>query len=341
MIRNFLLSILILILILLSAFIFLYLESSPKIIAQTEIATTTKQPQLSSDQNHTLAETTKIIEGGNMSILSKLLSNVIETRINKSSSLLELTSKLSEVTNVSYANMITEKFMGIPQNLDLQKRDIARNILEKDGDIASIFFLIPKGDTYMGEPYLDQQQLPRLNYADRDWYKGVTRTNDTYTSAVFLSAAIHVPAIAIAVPVYGNSIENNVGIKVNQTSPPIVGYWVGIIDPVRINEDLSGFNLLNSNNKILLIDHNGTRVFESLPWSKINVTSSSSSSLSDSQNQNQSLRSFSYLQSVQNALEGQSGSTVELIDGVKTTIYYYPVQIYPHTWALLLLQTSK
>jgi hypothetical protein len=348
MIRNFLLSILILMLILSSTSVFLYLESPLKVIAQTGIVTATTAAKQSSDQNHTFAETSKIINGGNMSIILKLLSNVIETRINKSSSLLELTSKLPEVTNISYANMITEKFMGIPQSLDLQKRDIARNILEKDRDIASIFFLIPKGDTYMGEPYTDQQQLPRLNYADRDWYKGVTRTNDTYTSAVFLSAAIHVPAIAIAVPVYGNSIESNIGIKVNQTSPPpIVGYWVGIVNPVRINEDLLGFNLLNSNNKVLLVDHNGTRVFELLPWSEINVTSlsspPSSSSLSDSQNQNQnqSLKSFSYLQSVQNALGGQSGSTVELIDGVKTTIYYYPVQIHPHTWALLLLQTPK
>jgi hypothetical protein len=72
----------------------------------------------------------------------------------------------------------------------------------------------------------------------------------------------HVPAIAMAVPVYGN--------KVNQTLPPsIVGYWIGIINPVKINEDISGFNLLNSNNKILLIDHNGTHVFESLAWPKI------------------------------------------------------------------------
>ena len=121
--------------------------------------------------------------------------------------------------------MITEKFMGIPQNLDSQKRDIARDILEKNKDIASIFFVIPKGDTYIGEPYPDQQQLPRLNYADRDWYKGVTRTNDTYTSAVFLSAATRVPSIAIAVPVYGNSMESgSVNANVNQTSSPTVGY---------------------------------------------------------------------------------------------------------------------
>lgn len=154
-------------LILSSAFVFLYLENPLKTMTQIGTATTTKRPQLSSDQNHTLVETAKIIEGGNnMSIILKLLSNIIEIRINKSYSLLELTSKLPEVTNVSYANMITEKFMGIPQNLDLQKRDIARDILEKNEDIASIFFVIPKGDTYIGEPYPDQQQLPRLNYAD-------------------------------------------------------------------------------------------------------------------------------------------------------------------------------
>jgi hypothetical protein len=100
--------------------------------------------------------------------------------------------------------------MGIPQDLDLQKRNIAQYILEQDKDIATIFFLTPKGDIYIGEPYSDQQQLPRLNYADRDWYKGVTRTNDTYVSAVFLSAAIHVPAIRRQdTCILANNADNN------------------------------------------------------------------------------------------------------------------------------------
>ena len=300
MIGNLLLFIMIM-LILSSPLAFLSLESPLKAIAQIDRTTATGQPQLPSDRNQTglgLVKTSRIIEGANTSTILKPLSSLIETRINTSSSLLELTSKLPEVTNVSYANAITEKFMGIPQNLDLQKRDIARHILEQDGDIVSIFFVTPKGDVYMGEPYSDQQQLPRLNFAERDWYKGVTRINDTYTSAVFFSAAIRVPAIALAVPVYENSMGSNVSINVNHNSLPIVGYWVGIINPVRINEDLS--SITNSNNKVLLIDHNGTRVFETLGLPRTNVLSSSL--LSD--NQNQSLKSFSYLQSVQNALNG-------------------------------------
>ena len=42
---------------------------------------------------------------------------------------------------------------------------------------------MPNGNIYMGEPYSHQKQLPRLNYVDRDWYKGVTALNNTYISA--------------------------------------------------------------------------------------------------------------------------------------------------------------
>jgi hypothetical protein len=51
----------------------------------------------------------------------------------------------------------------------------------------------------------------------------------------------------------------------------------------------------------------------------------------------QSLKSYSQLQSVKNALNGKSGSALEMID-VVTSVYYYPVYIHPHTWALLFLQ---
>ena len=84
-----------------------------------------------------------------------------------------------------------------------------------------------------------------------------------------------------------------------------------------------------SNNEVLLTDHNGTRVFETLGLPITNV--SSSSLLSNSQNQ--SLKSFSYLQSFQNVLNGQLGFTVELIDGVGAKIYYYPVHVYPHHYS--------
>lgn len=119
MIRSLLASILIFMLIFSTIFTFLDFVSPLKAIGQTDPMITTKQHQSSSNQNQTgLVKTSNLMEGGNMSTVLKLLASVIETRLNRSTAILEVTSKLPEVTNISHANAITEKFMGIPQDLD-------------------------------------------------------------------------------------------------------------------------------------------------------------------------------------------------------------------------------
>src|SRR5574339_418248 len=47
---------------------------------------------------------------------TKLLADVFETRINKITHLLEVTSGYPAVRNISYANQIGEEFMGIPES---------------------------------------------------------------------------------------------------------------------------------------------------------------------------------------------------------------------------------
>ena len=272
-------------------------------------------------------------------LLLQMLANILETRINETAALLELTSKLPEVRDMQYVSSITEEFMGIPQNLDSEKRKIAQYILEQNNDIASIFFLTPTGDIYIGEPFSDQKQLQKVNYADRDWYKGVTKLNDTYVSAVFLSAAIHAPAIAIAVPVYGNNTANNADDNVGYSLPPRLGYWVGIVDLSRIEEDLSALGFRSGNSRILIVDHNGTQVLDTIDR---NVSSSSqlSSEPPSSSSKNQELKSFSYLESVKGTLNGECGSVTEMINGTTVAIHYYPLQVTPHRWAALLIKSS-
>jgi hypothetical protein len=266
-----------------------------------------------------------------------LLANRFENRINEAASLLELTSKLPQVRNTQHVSSISEEFMGIPENLDLEKRKIAQDILKQDKNIDMIFFLTPKGDIYIGEPFSDQQQLPRLNFADRDWYKGVTILHDTYISAVFLSAAIHIPAVAIAVPVYADNTGNDDDASI---SSPILGYWVGIVNLNKVKEDIATTTLdfvsSNSSQILLIVDHNGTEVL-SIKNSDVHYTSPSSSSTP----KNQELKSFANLESVKNALNGKSGLTVEVIDSSKATIYYYPVEVLHHTWAVLLILPSQ
>jgi hypothetical protein len=138
----------------------------------------------------------------------KLLADMVENRLHEAAILLEITSVDHAVKKTPFAGSISKVYMGIPANLDLQKREIAQDILSKDKDFGSVYFTMPNGDVYIGEPYSNQKQLPRVNYADRDWYKGVTALNNTYISSVFISASIHAPATAIAVPVYSDSGAN-------------------------------------------------------------------------------------------------------------------------------------
>jgi hypothetical protein len=230
----------------------------------------------------------------------------IEGRIDWYVAAMQATSKLPQVKSTDYTDLISVEQMGIPEDADDEKRQVARQLLSDHAEFASIFFLTPSGDIYIGEPFEQQEQLPRLNYADRDWYKGASMTNDAYVSSVFMSAAIHVPAIAVAVPVYTESEDE------------IAGYWVAIVDVSDI--DLS-LRQIGDGSRILLVDHNGTQVADTGKAA-----------------QKTELKSFAQLQSVKNALSGQAGTIVEQVDGIQMTASYAPVKAHPHTWAVVFMQ---
>ena len=48
--------------------------------------------------------------------------------------------------------------------------------------------------------------------------------------------------------------------------------------------------------------------------------------------------SFSELESFQNAIRGESGSTVEVVNQTTLSISYYPVEALQNTWAVLWMR---
>ena len=114
------------------------------------------------------------------SLLVKLIADDLENRLNKSAAILEITGELPQVKNTSYASSISSELHGIPEDLDIAKRIVARDILASDKDLHLIFFLMPNGDMYIEEPYSRQQNLTGNNFAFRDYYKGAISTDDTY-----------------------------------------------------------------------------------------------------------------------------------------------------------------
>src|SRR5579864_1624413 len=55
-----------------------------------------------------------------------LLSKTLTSEINHSLDILISTSKSKQVENVSYADQISLSLHGIPENMDIQKRELAR-----------------------------------------------------------------------------------------------------------------------------------------------------------------------------------------------------------------------
>jgi hypothetical protein len=115
----------------------------------------------------------------------------------------------------------------------------------------------------------------------------------------------------IAVPVYS--------IKDNST---IVGVLGGGIDLGILNKELQSLNLtsLNDNIRVIYVDSNGQKAADS--------------DINNSTNP----ESFTNLNSFKEAINGQSGSTIDTVNNTKMLVTYQPVNAFNNTYAVLLMQ---
>jgi cache domain-containing protein len=249
-----------------------------------------------------------------------ILANELETRINKSGAILEITSRLPEVNSAPFASSISPELHGIPRDTDMPKRNVAQNILDTDKDFEVIYFLMPNGDMYLVEPYLRQENLTRNNFAFRDYYRGALDTGDTYLSDILISASTGRPQANIVVPIYS---ENN---------GTLVGLWGGGLNVTMLSKPLQSLNLTSNNERVVYIDQQGQKIADS------DSQSSTSTSSSISNNNTSSNESFADLHAFKNAINGQSGSTTEMINGSMVLISYHPVKAFSNTWVVLFME---
>jgi hypothetical protein len=240
----------------------------------------------------------------------KLLAQSMENRLEKDAAMLELTSTLPEVKNVSSAHVLNDtiaQLKGIPQSADIPKRQVAKDILEKNGDFQVVFFLMPNGDVYFIEPYAQQENLTKTNFAFRDYYKGAVSNHDTFLGNVIVSAASGQSQAVMAVPIY--SVANG----------SLVGIWAGGMDSNDFKDTLQSLNLTD-NERIVYVDSVGQVVADS-----------------SSQSSNQNV-SFANLKGFKNAINGESGTIKEMVNGTEMLVSYHPIKAFSNVWAVLLMQ---
>lgn len=237
----------------------------------------------------------------------KLISDVMENKFSEKMITLEIEGNHSSVQNVNYASHINETIKGIPSNLDLEKRQSAQRIISFDKDFNIVFFVMPNGDMYIQEPYSAQINNKVLNFAFRDWYRGAIANHDTYISEAYLSQATDRKAVAISEPIYFN----------NGT---LKGLWVGLINLDSLKQEISKLDF-SHDRRIIIVDHKDHSIIDT-----------------GIVNDNKNFAMYTGLNSVTSALDGKSGSVIEMINGTKMFSIYEPLKIGSHVWAAVLTQ---
>src|SRR5688500_17722054 len=253
-------------------------------------------------------------ENNNSSLLHELeyIKNILESKVTKLATALQIASSLPQILQPPDVNLIDPKVNGIPEDADIEKRKIAKILLDQFKEFSSIDFLLNNGDIYFDEPFEDQLNRTVTNLAFRDYYQAVVQTKKTYLSDAIISKTTGRNLAVIATPVINN--ENN-----------MTGILLGAINFNNYDEFLQSHNLQN-NSRLVLIDKTGVKIGDS----NEKGTSVSKESFEKKQ--------FSNLTSFKLALEGKSGSIVEKFEGKESQITFLPYDLFQNKRILLFIQ---
>ena len=257
-------------------------------------------------------------ENNNSSLLHELknIKTILESKVTKLATALQIASNLPQILQPPDINLVDQKVKGIPENADIEKRKIAKILLDQFKEINSILYYFNNGDIYFDEPFQDQLNLTATNFAFRDYYQVVNQTKKTYLSDAILSKATGLNLAVIATPV------------INHQNEPI-GILLGTINFNNYDKFLQSLNLQN-NTRLVMIDKNGAKLGDS----NENETSISTKSFEKKEQ-------FSHLTSFKYALEGKSGSILENFNGKESQITFLPYDIFQNKRILLLIQSCN
>src|SRR5918995_1767445 len=240
------------------------------------------------------------------------IKNILESKVTKLATALQIASSLPQILEHHNVNLIDSKVNGIPENADIEKRKIAKILLDQFNEFSSIGLLLNNGDVYFLEPLERQLNLTTNNLSFRDYYQVVNQTKKTYLSDAIISKSSGRNLAVIATPVINK--END-----------LRGILYGTINFNNYDQFLQSLHLQN-NTRLVLIDKNGVKIGDS----NVNETSVSKESFEKKQ--------FSNLTSVKFALEGKSGSTIEKFEGKESQVAFLPYDLFQNKRILLLIQ---
>ncbi|HJR83997.1 MAG TPA: cache domain-containing protein [Nitrososphaeraceae archaeon] len=245
----------------------------------------------------------------NNGTLAKILSDNLVNYLNESASVLQLTSMLPAVSNIQDVHKINSSLHGISDNEDIEKRQIADDILKYTDTFEAITFLLPNGDMYMEEPYDRQLNQSRGNFAFREYFQGAVNTKQAFLGDVIVSSSTGDKVALISVPIYLKEDSSFVGI------------WSGVLNLIKFDNMLRALSLPDDL-RVVFLDSNGQKIADS------------NSLLSNKS------ETFVNFNSFKSGKSGKSGNVSEVINGTKFLASYAPASILSKTWIVIVMMQS-
>ena len=94
------------------------------------------------------------INENNSSLLNEIknIKTILESKVTKLSTALQIASNLPQILQPPDISLIDSKINGISEDADIEKRKIAKILLDQF-EFSSIDFLLNNGDVYFDEPF--------------------------------------------------------------------------------------------------------------------------------------------------------------------------------------------
>ena len=124
-----------------------------------------------------------------------------------------------------------------------------------------------------------------------------------------ISASSGRPQTNMAVPIFS---ENN---------GTLIGLWGGGLNLTNFSKSLQSLNLTSADERVVYVDGHGQKFADSDSNQSALLTANTSSASRNGS-------SFADLQAFRNAINGQSGSTTETVNGTTMLISYHPVKAF-------------
>src|SRR5215208_8359779 len=135
------------------------------------------------------------------------IKNILESKVTKLVTALQIASNIPQILQPSDIDLIDPKVKGIPEDADIEKRKIAKTLLDQFNEFSSIVFSLNNGDVYFVEPFERQLNLTTNNLSFRNYYQVVEQTKKTYLSYAIISKATGRNLAVIATPVIDQENE--------------------------------------------------------------------------------------------------------------------------------------